>query len=295
LDPTIQNFIDQIPRFRGKEIAVRALPRGLTNRNYRITCGEDHYVLRIPGANTALLGIDRNVEYACSQAAFAAGIGPEVVAFFPYEGVMLTRFVTGKVQSAKSVQQPDVLRRVVASVRRYHEGPSGMETFSPFETVRQYYAEAKKRSVTFPTQMPEALERFEQIRTELGTASNSCSCHNDLLPANFIDQGNSILILDWEYAGVGDPFFDLGNLAANSRLLPEGEKSLLRFYFGKVRIDDQRRLRLMRMASDMREAMWGFLQMGISRLNVDYKAYTSRYFKRFFAASTASGRFRRMR
>jgi thiamine kinase-like enzyme len=108
-------------------------------------------------------------------------------------------------------------------------------------------------------------------------------CHNDLLNANFIDDGQRIRIVDWEYAGMGDPFFDLGNFSINHELAPEEDTILLAAYEGAVRPDRAARLELMRVMSDFREAMWGVLQQGISSLDVDFRAYAADHFDRLIA------------
>jgi thiamine kinase-like enzyme len=242
------------------------------------------------GANSELLGIDRRVEHACAKAAQAAGIGPEVMAYFPDHGAVVTRFVTGRVLDFEAVQTPAVLRRVVASMRRYHECSNGAGEFSVFETVRRYYAQARKRKVPFPRNVVSALETLARIEEEAGVHEHVCPCHNDLLPGNLVDDGRRVWILDWEYGGAGDLFFDLGNLAANNLFNREQETRLLQYYFGKARPADLRRLRLMRLASDMREAMWGFMQMGISKLDFDYKTYARRHLQRFLEGAARAGR-----
>ena len=113
-------------------------------------------------------------------------------------------------------------------------------------------------------------------------------CHNDLLAGNFIDDGTVVRIIDWEYGGMGDRFFDLGNLAVNNEFGKEHERALLKFYFGEVNADQLRRLRLMRLASDMREAMWGFLQAAISTLDIDYLAYARKHLERFINSPSAA-------
>jgi thiamine kinase-like enzyme len=279
-----------IPRLRSKDVKVCRLKGGLTNRNYRVDCEGERFVLRVMGDNSRLLGINRLAEHACLQAAHAIGIGPEVIAFFPKKGALVTRFVTGRVLVPQALRSPAILRRVVASLRRYHEKSNGAGTFSAFETVRRYYAQGRKRKVAFPRNISRALEILAQIEDETGVPDRMCHCHNDLLPSNLVDNRRKVWILDWEYGGAGDLFFDLGNLAANSLFDSRQENQLLNYYFGKVRPTDLQRLRLMRLASDMREAMWGFLQMGISKLDFDYRTYAHRHFKRFLeSAERAAG------
>ena len=281
MDAEIKALIPLMPWLTGKDVKVRPLRGGLTNRNYCVCRGRDRFVLRIAGENSELLGIDRRAEHACAQAAHTAGIGPEVVASFPDHGVTLTRFVTGRALVSTAVQAPAILRRVVASMRRYHECSNATGKFSAFETVRRYYAEARKRKVPFPRNTVSALETLARIEDEAGTPEHVCPCHNDLLPGNLVDDRRKVWILDWEYGGMGDLFFDLSNLAANNLFDSERETRLLQFYFGKARPADLRRLRLMRLASDMREAMWGFMQMGVSKLDFDYRTYARSHWRRF--------------
>ena len=106
-------------------------------------------------------------------------------------------------------------------------------------------------------------------------------CHNDLLASNFIDDGATIWIIDWEYAGMGDPFFDLGNFAVNQSLDNERCELLLQYYFGEARSADLAHLHLMRLGSDLRESFWGFLQMGVSELDFDYQEYAHHHLNRF--------------
>jgi thiamine kinase-like enzyme len=190
------------------------------------------------------------------------------------------------VLTAEDFQQPVVLRRVVEALRRYHNGPPGAGSFSPFATVRHYYALARERHVTFPDSLERALERLARIEQDLRGECPLCPCHNDLLAGNFIDDGATVRIIDWEYGGMGDRIFDLGNLAANNEFADQHERSLLSLYFDEVRPNHLRRLRLMRLASDMREAMWGFLQAAISKLDVDYLAYGHKHLERFLASSS---------
>src|SRR6185503_17727964 len=264
-----QKLIQLIPELRGRSLTVSPLGGGLTNRNYRIDADGQSYVLRVAGKDTALLGIDRSCEVACSRAAAALGVGPEVIAYLPEHEAMARRFVSGRVLTAEDVRQPEVLSRVAETLHRYHGGPPGAGSFSPFAAVRSYYSLALERRAGFPDNLEHPLERLLQIEKDLQTDDPLCPCHNDLLAGNFIDDGTAVRIIDWEYGGMGDRFFDLGNLAVNNEFDDEQERALLAFYFGEVNRDHLRRLRLMRLASDMREAMWGFLQAAISTLDID--------------------------
>lgn len=282
-----QKLAQLIPELRGKRLTISPLDGGLTNRNYRVEGGGESYVLRVAGKDTALLGIDRDIEADCSRAAAALGVGPEVVAYLPEHAALLRRFAPGTPLTSQAMQQAPVLRRVVEAVRRYHQGPPGTGSFSPFETVRRYCALARERQVRFPDNLETSLELLAHLQQELEPGGPVCPCHNDLLAGNLIDDGATARIIDWEYAGMGDRFFDLGNLAVNNDFDHEHERALLELYFGEARPDHLRRLRLMRLASDMREAMWGFLQSAISKLDVDFVAYGGKHLERFIHSARA--------
>jgi thiamine kinase-like enzyme len=281
MDPRLERILRQLPGWEGSAAAATPLSGGITNRNYRVEIRGEPYVLRISGENTRLLGIDRRNEHAAASTAANLGVAPEVVLFLEREGALLTRFVSGKPVTPESAAGPETLPRIVESIRRYHQGPPFPGLFSPFETVRAYHLEAENRGVKFPRGFREPLEAMELMERALGPPGTLVPCHNDLLAGNFIDDGRKVWILDWEYAGMGDPFFDLGNFAANQKLDEEGCRRLLGEYAGRSERRELARLHLQRLASDLREAWWGFLQAGVSRLEFDFLGYGTRHLERF--------------
>ena len=289
MDQLIQKLIELVPAWRGREVVVSPLSGGLTNRNYRIDSAGESFVLRVSGENSGLLGIDRLCEHACSIAAARLGIGAEVIAHLPEHNALVTRFIPDRLLSAADIRQPEILDRVVTTLRRYHDGPAGLGRFSPFDTVRSYFTQAQQFQVAFPGTIQRALALMAQIEAEVRSEEPACPCHNDLLAANFFDDGTTVRLIDWEYGGMGDRFFDLGNLAVNNQFEEPQELALLQRYFGEARPDDLRRLRLMRLASDLRESLWGFLQAGISMLDIDYVAYGRNHLDRFLAGCAALG------
>ena len=289
MDQVIQKLIELVPAWRGRQMSVSTLSGGLTNRNYRIDVAGESFVLRVGGENTGLLGIDRACEHACSLAAAELGVGAEVVAFLPEHNALVTKFIPDRLLTPEELRQPEILDRVVASLRRYHAGPPGAGSFSPFTTVRNYLALAQQYRVLFPETIQQALGQMAQIEAAVLNDDPTCPCHNDLLAANLFDDGTTVRIIDWEYGGMGDRFFDLGNLAVNNQFEERHELALLRWYFGEVRSDHLRRLRLMRLASDLRESMWGFLQAGISTLDIDYIEYGRTHLERFLKGCASLG------
>jgi thiamine kinase-like enzyme len=279
----------RVPELAGRELAFTPLSGGITNRNFLVTApgAPSRYALRLAGNDTHLLGISREVEHAATVAAAGVGVGPEVVAFMRPEGYLLTRFIEGRPVDIEAVRRPDTLRRVADSVRRFHDGPPIPGLFIPFRIVEAYRALARARGVAIPAEYELAAAVARRIELALLAAPLELRpCHNDLLNANFIDDGSRIRIVDWEYAGLGDPFFDLGNFSINHDLTADEDAALLAAYDGDVRRPRAARLALMRVVSDFREAMWGVLQQGISRLEVDFVAYAAEHFDRLLTNAT---------
>jgi len=281
MEQRIAHILSQVPGWSVERAVVTPLEGGITNQNYRVDIDGGSFVLRVGGKGTHLLGIDRERESICATLASQVGVAPRVLRFLPGEDALVTHFVSGSAITPESAAQPEILRRIVASMRRYHAGPDFPGTFSPFETVRGYHKLALQYGVTFPDTLPRMYALMAQIEEALGLVQQVKPCHNDLLASNFIDDGETIWIIDWEYAGMGDPFFDLGNFAVNQALDSEHCELLLHYYFGEARPADLAHLHLMRLGSDLRESFWGFLQMGVSELDFDYHEYAHHHLNRF--------------
>lgn len=260
--------------------SVEPLGGGITNRNFKVTAGREAFVLRIGGNDTGLLGIDRDVEHIASLAAASLGIGPEVVAFLEPEGFLVTRFVDGEVGRV-SVDE------AAATLRRLHGGARIAGRFDAFRVVEAYAEIAGRRG----PEWAHVIARQIEVRR---TGAPLVPCHNDLLAANFIHDGDRVWIVDWEYAGMGDPAFDLANYAVNNGLDEEGDRALLSAYGSS----DEDAHVLMRFMSDFREAMWGVVQQKVSQLDFDFAAYAEEHFsrlertaaeERFSTALTPSG------
>jgi thiamine kinase-like enzyme len=261
----------------GREVRLDPLGGGITNHNFRVDVDGERLVLRIAGADTELLGIDREAERAAAEAAAEVGVGPEVVGFV--EGCLITRFVDGRPVPVDEMRRPGCLGETAALLRRVHEGPKFPATFDSFRIVEQYRGTASAHGVEIPPEYADAKRRADEIERELGDRPLQ-PCHNDLLNANFIRSPAGLRIVDWEYAGMGDPFFDLANFSVNHELTEDENEILLAAYFGDVTDERRRHLGLMRFMSDFREAMWGVVQQGISKLDFDYVDYARKHFAR---------------
>jgi thiamine kinase-like enzyme len=259
---------------------IEPLGGGITNRNFKVTVAGEAFVLRVGGRDTARLGIDREVERAASVAAAAIGIGPEVVAFLEPEGYLVTRFVEGRTGEVAPAEAARLLLLL-------HTAAPIPGRFDPFRVVEAYAATARATGVPLPPAYEPARAIAGRIERRLPPAAPA-PCHNDLLAANFVRSAQRLWIVDWEYAGMGDPAFDLANFAVNNGLDADGDRELLEAYGAA----DRARHTLLRYMSDLREAMWGVVQQAVSELDFDFAGYADEHFTRLEQAA-AEPRFRR--
>ena len=263
----------------GQAPRVEVLGGGITNHNYKVDAAGGPYVLRIAGRDTDALGIDRSVEHEAALAAAAVGVGPEVVTFVEPEGYLVTRFIEGSIVPLEDMREPEWIKRVAQALRAIHRGPTLPARFNSFRVVEDYRTTAFAHGAEVPPSYAWARQVARRVERARGAFAER-PCHNDLLNANFIDDGRRLRIVDWEYAGMGDVFFDLANFSINHELDREGREALLDAYFGELRDSNARALELMLFMSDFREAMWGVVQQAISELDEDFEAYASRHFER---------------
>jgi thiamine kinase-like enzyme len=286
-DPRLGAVMEAVPEWRtAGSLTTRPLEGGITNHNFLVHVDGDRYVVRLAGKDTELLGIDRDAERAAAEAAHTVGIGPEVVAFMPELGCLVTRFIEASAIPPDRMREPDMLDRVTGSLRAFHAGPPIPATFSAFRVVEVYRDEAAARDVAIPSVYHDLLERAHDIERAFDRDPLPARpCHNDLLNANFLLQGDRLYLVDYEYAGMGDLFFDLGNFSVNHGFGDEDDARLVSSYFGRPTPEATARLKLMKVMSDFREAMWGVVQQGISTLDFDYVAYADKHIERCFRAT----------
>lgn len=291
--PSLPAILARVPAWRDRsDITTTFLSGGITNQNYRIDVGGESFVLRIGGARTELLGIDRANEYAATRAAAEIGIAPQVADFIQPEGYLIVRFIRGRPVPPDEMRRPETIQEVARALKKIHALAPLRATFSPFDIVRKYERLAREHRVTnFPENFAWLRERMAEMERAFtqgnGIRTHSTSpvpCHNDLLNGNFLrDTCGNLRILDWEYAGMGDLFFDLGNLSAHHDLTEVQVHQLLTAYFENPQPHHLARLRLMQAMSDFREAMWGVLQQGISDLDFDFRGYADQFFAKLTA------------
>jgi thiamine kinase-like enzyme len=280
-DARLGAAIAAMPAWEGAQISVVPIEAGITNRNYQVTVDGVPFFVRMAGDDTEHLGIDRHNECVAAEAAAALGVGPPVVAFLPEHRCLVTEFLPGEAIPPEQLREPATLGALVASLKLLHTGAHPPSSFSPFEVVTSYRVAAAERGVQVPSVYWDLLERAEAVQRAFEVAPTPlAACHNDLLNANFLRWDDRVLLVDYEYAGCGDPFFDLGNLSVNNDLDAAADELLLSLYFGEVTPARHARLSLMRFMSDFREAMWGVLQQALSTLDFDYVEYAQTHFTR---------------
>ena len=279
-----EDVVEQV--WPGREFAIEPLGGGITNHNFKVALVDPHeiVVLRVAGKDTDLLGIDRQVETAAARMASSIGVGPEVIDFVDPPGCLITRFIDGSPVPPEEMREPRNLARVADALRAIHSTDPIPGRFDAHRVVEAYAETASTHGVEPPPDYNWAKSIADSIEAARGPQPQ-VSCHNDLLNANFIDDGEHIRIVDWEYAGLGDRFFDLANFSVNHQLTEDDDRVLLAAYFGQSTDHDLASLRLMRFMSDFREAMWGVVQQAISALDFDFVKYADDHFARLRRAA----------
>jgi thiamine kinase-like enzyme len=278
---TLEEAIARVPHWAGSSgLKATPLAGGITNTNFRIDVNGESFVLRIAGADTELLGINREYEYAANLIAGKLGIAPEVYFFIQPEGYLVTRFINERPILPDEIRQTENIRRVTETIKKIHSMPSIPGSFNVFQVVRDYSKIARKYKVSLPENYDWLMERLHEAESVLPIHTDElCPCHNDLLNANFLTN-DQLHILDWEYAGMGDVFFDLANFSDHHNLSDEQDLWLLKCYFGKVQPQYWAHLKIMKIMSDLREASWGLVQVGISKLDFNFREYADNFFGR---------------
>ena len=272
----------------GREVVSQPLGGGITNHNFRVDVDGQAFVLRIGGKDTDALGSARRAEGAAARMAAGAGVGPEVVAVVEPEGYLVTRFIEGDPIAPERMRTPEMIEALAPRLRAIHEAPVIPGRFNAHRVVETYAATAAARGVLVPPDYQWAKEMSDRIEGTRGP-QREVPCHDDLLNANFIWADGRVWIVDWEYAGMGDRYFDLGNLSIKHDFEVDHDELMVGAYFGAT---DQARLasvRLMRFMGAFFEAMWGVVQQGISELDFDFRGYAQENFDRLRGIASDPG------
>jgi thiamine kinase-like enzyme len=270
LDSDLLARLDAVPALAHRT-AVADLSGGLTNRNVKVTTPEGAYVARLSSPESALLAIDRVNEHANSVAAAASGAAPDVIAYAPEVSVLVVRFVEGRTWSNVDILDPVNASRIAASCRRLHAGPGFVNDFDMLQIQPQYLGICQERGFRLPDRYLEFTDHTKAIEAALGARPvASVPCNNDLLAANFIDDGDKVWLIDYEYSGNNDPFFEIGNVWSEAAGTPDDLARLVSAYVGHPSTALTARARLWGLMSKYGWMLWASIQDGTSALDFDF-------------------------
>jgi thiamine kinase-like enzyme len=268
---TIEQVIEAIPEWSATSVAVEPIAGGLTNANFIVRVDGTPYFVRIPGADTDLLAVDRENELANNRAAAETGIGPRVVRYVPEVGALVLEFIEGTTMSNEALSVDGMPTRIAASLRRLHAGPRFLRDFDMFRLTERYLALCDQRGFAVPDGYRDGIARVSEIEAALAIHPlPTVPCHNDLLAENYIDDGLQIRIIDYEYSGNNDPTFELGNTCQELGWDEGRIGELCSAYFGEATPALIARMKLNMIMSDVGWTLWAAIQARISSIDYDF-------------------------
>lgn len=260
-----------IKPWQEKELNISPMSGGLTNTNYRVEVDGTPFFVRVPGESTELLAVDRANEHFNTKAAAAAGIGPKVIYHLPESNIMVLEFIQGETMSNEKLQSPEMPGRIAKSLKMLHNGPRFMTDFNMFRLTEYYLDICKQQDVTIPDGYPERLPTVNQIeQAMLINPLPTVPCNNDLLAENYIDDGELLRLIDYEYSGNNDPTFELGNTCQELQYDENQIEELCSAYFGQLTKSMLARMKLNMIMSDVGWALWAAIQAKISSIDFDF-------------------------
>jgi thiamine kinase-like enzyme len=281
IDSATTAALDQLEVLRGRSREVTELPGGLTNLNLRVTLDDREVVVRRVRSDAGLLAIDREAEHANTEIAAGIGVGAGVIEHRPDLGMTVLEWLPGRTLTDADFTDPAVLDRAADAVRRLHAGPRFVNEFDMFARQRWYREVIAEHGFPLPASYDDHAAAWDDVRRVLtATAGPTVPCNNDLLAGNYIDDGESVRLIDYDYSGNNDRCFELGNAATECEFDPDLTRAWAAAYFGR---DDPRllaRVRLQALCSQYGWALWGFIQAGSSALDFDFHAWGMHRFEK---------------
>jgi thiamine kinase-like enzyme len=267
----IDAIISKIEDWKGKNISIQALSGGLTNTNYKVLVDGTPFFVRVPGESTELLAVDRRNEYINSKAAAETGVGPQVVYYLPEYQAMVLEFIQGTTMSNASLNAPGMPTKIASAVKRLHAGPRFLTDFNMFRLTENYLSLCKQREIRIPDGFLEKMPAVRRIEQALAARPlPSLPCNNDLLAENYIDDGKTLRIIDYEYSGNNDPCFELGNTCQELKYDETHILEVCSAYFGSPATDKIARMKLNMIMSDVGWSLWAAIQANISKINYNF-------------------------
>jgi len=280
----------RVPSLTRTPRQVSELPGGLTNRNFKVTTPDGAFVARVFADEGGLLAIDREHEYRNSLIAAAAGVGAPVVEYRPDDRVLVLGYVEGRTLTNADVAEPATLDRIATACRALHGAGQFVCDFDMFEVQARYYRAARAAGIRIPAGYDELMPAFSAAQRALGVRDEgTVPCNNDLLAANFIDDGQRIWLIDYEYSGNNDPCFELGNIAGECDLDQEALAALVTSYYGRPRRSRIARAQLFGLVARYGWTLWGAIQHAASQLDFDFWSWATVRFEAAASGFASSG------
>jgi thiamine kinase-like enzyme len=269
-DAQLDALLEEIPAVAGRPRQLEDLSGGLTNRNVKVTTPDGVYVARCTDSSSNLLGIDRDSELYNTRAAERAGVGAPVIDYRPDLGILLLGYLNGKTLCNDDFQRPGVVAKVAAGCRTLHGGSRFRGRFDMFERQPSYLKTVQDNGFKIPHDYLEYADTFDEIQSALAADKTTVPCNNDLLAGNFIEDGERVWIIDYEYSGNNDPCFELGNIWSECGLTTEQLEELVTSYYGRSLRHKVARAHLQGIVAKYGWTLWGCIQSASSPLEYDF-------------------------
>ena len=267
----VEEVVTKIPDWNDKTVNITPLSGGLTNSNFKVEVDGIPYFVRVPGASTDLLAIDRANEYHNTKAASAAGVAPRIFYHLPEYNVMVIEFLDGKTMSKDSLNQPGMPTRMAQAIKRLNAGPRFLLDFNMFRLTEYYLSLCRDRDIKIPDGYLERMSTVQRIERAMNVHPlPTVPCNNDLLAENYIDDGRQLWLIDYEYSGNNDPTFELGNTCQEMQFSNSQIEEVCAAYFGEVKPNMIARMKLNMIMSDVGWGLWAAIQAKISTIEFDF-------------------------
>jgi thiamine kinase-like enzyme len=268
--PDIDGLLDLVPSLRERR-SVSELAGGLTNTNYRVETPDGVYVVRVSAKDAGLLAIDRQNEYLNTVAAAEVGVGAAVVDYLPERSLLVLEFIEGVTQTSEDLRRGDRLDRVAEACRRLHGARAFRNDFDMFDIQRRYLRLVQERGFRLPERYLDFEPQVRRIEAAMAVRDEgTVPCNNDLLAENFIAVGDRFRLIDYEYSGMNDACFELGNIWSESNLSLGQLEELVNHYYGEHLVNKVARARLWGLMSKYGWTLWASIQDGVSHIDFDF-------------------------
>ncbi len=256
---TIENIIAEVNLFKDNDIKYKELAGGYVNKTYKVTCGDKIYCVRINNSKqTPYFSLDANQESQAVHQANLLGIAPKVYNLNNAGTYLITDFFAGSVLSGNDARNPEIMKKYIGAFKLIHDNIKVDRIFSIYDQLDKYIKTAQICGMQLPRGAVKVMAEIERIRKARSDSKllYKVFCHNDTFNNNILYDGNRVCIIDWEYCGLGDGFFDFAHLANCAGMTDKDQQLMLKIYFGYYEPEMWKMLQQMKYVSDVYCATW---------------------------------------